>query len=98
MTLISLRGRNGLGIAHLVRGLAYSALGQSSDAELDFNSAAAFSESEMESFKNVFGVIDSPFKNTKAMLSEETTELLVLVTNQVNITALIGISQARGNW
>ena len=71
MTLISLRGRNGLGIAHLVRGLAYSALGQSSDAELDFNSAAAFSESEMESFKNVFGVIDSPFKNTKAMLSEE---------------------------
>ncbi len=52
----------------------------------------------MESFKNVFGVIDSPFKNTKAMLSEETTELLVLVTNQVNITALIGISQARGNW
>ena len=25
----------------------------------------------MESFKNVFGVIDSPFKNTKAMLSEE---------------------------
>ncbi len=98
MTLISLRGRNGLGIAHLVRGLAYSALGQSSDAELDFNSAAAFSESEMESFKNVFGVIDSPFKNTRAMLSEETTELLVLVTNQVNITALIGISQARGNW
>ena len=98
MTLISLRGRNGLGIAHLVRGLAYSALGQSSDAELDFNSAAAFSESEMESFKNVFGVIDSPFKNTKAMLSEETTELLVLVTNQVNITALTGISQARGNW
>ncbi len=67
----SLCRNNDRGIAHLLRGLAYSELGQSSDAELDFNSAAAFSEFEMESFKNVFGVIDSPFKNTKAMLSEE---------------------------
>lgn len=58
-------------IARLIRGLAYSELGQSNDAEQDFDFAAAFSESEMESFKNVFGVIDSPFKNTKAMLAEE---------------------------
>lgn len=65
-------GRNhDRGIAYLIRGLAYSELGQSSDAELDFNSASSFSESEMESFKNVFGVIDSPFKSTKSMLSEE---------------------------
>ena len=67
----SLCRNNDRGIAHLVRGLAYLELGQSSDAELDFNSAATFSESEMESFKNVSGVIDSPFKNTKAMLLEE---------------------------
>ncbi len=67
----SLCRNNDRGIAHLLRGLAYSELGQSSDAELDFNSAAAFSEAELESFKNVFGVIDSPFKNTKALLSKE---------------------------
>ena len=59
------------GIAHLIRGLAYSELGKSDDAEQDFSSASSFSESEMEGFKNVFGVIDSPFKNTKTMLSEE---------------------------
>ena len=67
----SLSRNNDRGIAHLIRGLAYSELGQSRDAELDFNSAAAFSASEMESFKNVFSVIDSPFKNTKAMLAKE---------------------------
>ena len=66
----SLCRNNDQGIAHLIRGLSYSELGQNHDAELDFNSAAAFSESEMESFKNVFGVIDSPFKNTKASLAE----------------------------
>ena len=57
------------GVARLLRGLAYSELGQSGDAEMDFKTVADFSEYEMESFKNVFGVIDSPFKNTKAMLS-----------------------------
>jgi Flp pilus assembly protein TadD len=66
----SLSRNNDRGIAHLIRGLAYSELGQSKDAELDFNTAAAFSSSEMESFKNVFSVIDSPFKNTKKMLAE----------------------------
>ena len=58
----SLCRNNDRGIAHLLRGLAYSELGQSRDAELDFNSAAAFSEAERESFKNVFGNIASPFK------------------------------------
>lgn len=66
----SLCRNNDRGVARLLRGLAYSELGQSSDAEMDFKTVAAFSEYEMESFKNVFGVIDSPFKNTKAMLSE----------------------------
>lgn len=59
------------GVARLLRGLAYSELGQNIEAERDFKTVAAFSEYEMESFKNVFSVIDSPFKNTKAMLSEE---------------------------
>jgi len=67
----SLCRNNDRGIAHLLRGLAYTELGQPRDAELDFNSAEAFSESEMDSFKKVFGVIDTPFKNTKAMLAEE---------------------------
>ena len=59
------------GVARLLRGLAYSELDQSGEAETDFKTVADFSEYEMESFKNVFGVIDSPFKNTKAMLSED---------------------------
>ena len=67
----SLRRNSERGLARLLRGLAYSELGQSNDAEQDFNSVASFSEYEMENFKNVFGVIDSPFKNTKAMVSKE---------------------------
>ena len=58
-------------VARLLRGLAYSELGQSGAAENDLNFAAAASAHEMESFKNVFSVIDSPFKNTKATLGDE---------------------------
>lgn len=67
----TLKRNSDRGVARLLRGLAYSELGQSSEAEADLNSVAALSETEMESFKNVFGVIDSQFKNTKQRLSEE---------------------------
>ena len=67
----SISRNNDRGLALLLRGLAYSELGRNEDAERDFNAAAVSSEYEMESFKNVFSVIDSPFKNTKAKLSED---------------------------
>ena len=67
----SLMQNNNRGIAHLVRGLAYSELGQESDAILDINSASAFSDSEIESFKKIFGDLPGSFQNTKAMLAKE---------------------------
>lgn len=67
----SLMQNNNRGIAHLVRGLAYSELGQESDAALDINSAAAFSDAELASFKKLFGNPSGPFQNTKAMLAKE---------------------------
>ncbi len=67
----SLNRNSGRTVARLLRGLAHSELGQSSEAEVDLNSAAALSETQMESFKNLFGLIDSPFKNTREMLSKE---------------------------
>lgn len=67
----SLKRNNNRGIAHLVRGLAYSELGQESDAVLDINSASAFSEAELQSFKKLFGDVATPFRNTKAMLAKE---------------------------
>ena len=66
----SIRRNSDRGVARLLRGLAYSELGQSGEAENDLNFAAASSAHEMESFKNVFSVIDSPFKNTKAKLGD----------------------------
>lgn len=67
----SLMQNNNRGIAHLVRGLAYAELGQESDAVLDINSASAFSDAEISSFKKLFGNHSGPFQNTKAMLAEE---------------------------
>lgn len=70
------------GIAHLVRGLAYSELGEKSDAELDFNSASAFSEAELQSFEKLFGKIPSPFQNTKALLAKENAPWNNLLTGR----------------
>lgn len=70
LTMSLIRNHN-RGIAHLVRGLAYSELGREQDAVLDFNSASAFSEAELQSFSRLFGSMESPFANTKALLSKE---------------------------
>ncbi len=67
----SLIRNNNRGIAHLARGLAYSELGNEKDAALDFNTASAFSDAELQSFKKLFGDIPSPFTNTKALLAKE---------------------------
>jgi len=67
----SLKQNNDRGIAHLIRGLAYAELGFQSDAELDINSASAFSQAEIGSFKKLFGENSQLFKNAKAMLNEE---------------------------
>jgi tetratricopeptide (TPR) repeat protein len=67
----SLMQNNNRGIAHLVRGLAYSELGQESDAALDMNSASAFSDAEITSFKKLFNDFTGSFPNTKAMLAKE---------------------------
>ncbi len=67
----SLMHNNNRGIAHLVRGLAYGELGQQSDALLDINSASAFSDAELASFRKLFGKLPGPFQNSKAMLSEK---------------------------
>lgn len=68
---VSLKQNNDRGIAHLMRGLAYAELGLESDAVLDINSASAFSQAELGSFKKLFGENSQPFKNAKAMLAEE---------------------------
>lgn len=67
----SLIQNNNRGIAHLMRGVAYAELGQESDAELDLNSASAFSSAEFSSFKKVFGNLPAAFQNSKALLSRE---------------------------
>lgn len=67
----SLKQNNDRGIAHLLRGLAYAELGLESDALLDINSASAFSQAEITSFRKLFGESSQPFKNTKVMLAEE---------------------------
>lgn len=62
---------NERGIAHLVRGVAYAELGKKADAILDINSASAFSEAELQSFKRLFGDVELPLQNTQALLAEE---------------------------
>ena len=68
---VSLVQNNDRGIAHLARGLAYAELGKEHDAALDMNSAAVFSEAELQSFKKLFDVLPSPFRNTQAFLAKE---------------------------
>lgn len=67
----SLIKNNNRGIAHLMRGIAYAELGHDSDAELDINSASAFSSAEFSSFNKVFGDLPDAFPNSKALLSRE---------------------------
>ena len=67
----SLICNNDRGIAHLLRGVAYAELGNERDAVLDINTAAAFSDAEQRSFNKLFGDIDSPFTNTKALMAKE---------------------------
>lgn len=68
----SLSRNNDRGIAHLARGLAYVELGEESDATLDINSASAFSEAELKSFKNLFGEHPgNPFENAREILARE---------------------------
>ena len=68
---VSLIRNNDRGIAHLARGLAYAELGKEHDAALDMNSATAFSDAELQSFKKLFGDLPSPFRNTQAFLAKE---------------------------
>ena len=86
----SLKQNNDRGIAHLIRGLAYSELGQQSDAILDINSASAFSSSEIDSFKKVFGDMPNIFQNTKAMLAKENSPWKNLL-NQKSANTLINL-------
>lgn len=67
----SLIRNNNRGIAHLIRGLAYAELGEESDAALEFNSASAFSEAELGSFKSLFGESSSLFSNMQSLLAQE---------------------------
>lgn len=80
----SLIRNNDRGIAHLVRGLAYSESGNDRDAALDFNTASAFSDSELQSFKKLFGDMPNPFSNTKALLAEENAPWNNLLTREAS--------------
>jgi tetratricopeptide (TPR) repeat protein len=67
----SLTKKHDRGIAYLARGVAYSELGRQKLAALDMNSASAFSSAELASFRNLFGNLADPFRNTKELLAEE---------------------------
>ena len=67
----SLRRNNDRGIAHLIRGLAYLELGEEFDSQLDLNSASAFSDAEIRSFKNLFGNFPGSYTRTRSLLAEE---------------------------
>jgi|GEM_PF-1846751 len=89
---LSLMRNNDRGIAHLVRGLAYSELGQEADAVLDLNSASAFSDAEIGSFKKLFGNLPGPFQNTRAMLAKENAPWNNLL-NQNSANKLLNLLQ-----
>ena len=59
------------GIAYLARGLAYTELGNEKDAQLDFNSASAFSEAELQSFLKVFDNHPAQRNKTIEMLKRQ---------------------------
>jgi len=77
----SLTRNHDRGIAHLVRGLAYAELGQKKFATLDFNTASAFSEAEIQSFKKLFGGNKTIFQNTTALLAKENAPWNNLLSN-----------------
>jgi len=77
----SLTRNHDRGIAHLVRGLAYAELGQKKFAALDFNTASAFSEAEIQSFKKLFGGNKTIFQNTTALLAKENAPWNNLLSN-----------------
>lgn len=76
----SLTKNHNRGIAYLARGLAYSELGEENDAALDFNSAAAFSSAEVESFLKLFENHKSQFNKTMLMLKRERAPWKTLLT------------------
>jgi tetratricopeptide (TPR) repeat protein len=78
----SLTRNHDRGIAHLVRGLAYAELGQKKFATLDFNTASAFSEAEIQSFKKLFGDNTTIFQNTTALLAKENAPWNNLLSNE----------------
>lgn len=70
------------GIAYLARGLAYAQLGEEKDAALDFNSAAAFSSAEVDSFLRIFENRKSQFNKTLAMLKHNSAPWKALLTRE----------------
>ena len=68
---LSLTRNNNRGIAHLARGMAYAELGEEKFAELDLNSATAFSSEEFKSFKKLFGDLPAPFTKTRELMARE---------------------------
>lgn len=76
----SLVKNHGRGIAYLARGIAYSELGQERDAELDFNSASAFSKAELDSFLKVFDNHPGQRNKTLEMLRRQSAPWKALLT------------------
>ena len=68
------------GIAYLARGLAYAELGEEKDAALDFNSAAAFSSAEVDSFLHIFTNHKSQLNKTMTMLNKQSAPWKALLT------------------
>jgi tetratricopeptide (TPR) repeat protein len=68
---LSLTRNNNRGIAHLARGMAYAELGEEKFAELDLNSATAFSSEEFKSFKKLFGDLPAPFTKARELMAKE---------------------------
>jgi tetratricopeptide (TPR) repeat protein len=78
---LSLTRNNNRGIAHLARGMAYAELGEEKFAELDLNSATAFSSEEFKSFKKIFGELPAPFTKTRKLMSKENAPWNNLLNN-----------------
>ena len=76
----SLTKNHGRGIAYLARGIAYTELGQEKNAELDFNSASAFSTAELKSFLNVFDNHPAQRAKTLEMLKRQSAPWKALLT------------------
>jgi tetratricopeptide (TPR) repeat protein len=68
------------GIAYLARGLAYAELGEERDARLDFNSASAFSEAELQSFLRVFDNHPAQRRRSMEMLKRQGAPWKALLT------------------